>query len=145
MPVETIKWVGDYNGYVDMIDQTLLPVSYERVAIKDVPAMYDAIKRLVVRGAPAIGIAAGYGAVLGLQKVPDDAEVFEARAQLEKDCVHLAESRPTAVNLSWALNRMLWTAEQSEALTTRELKQRLLREAQAIYDEDAEMCRAMGA
>ena len=67
MPVETLVWVGDRPGHVRMIEQTLLPTSHEQLEVKDVPGMVDAIYRLAVRGAPAIGVAAGYGVLLGVQ------------------------------------------------------------------------------
>ena len=106
MAVETIKWVGGVAGHVDMIDQTLLPVEYKRVVCTDAAGVWDAIKQLVVRGAPAIGIAAAYGVVLGLQEVADDAPEQAGLTQVKESCEYLATSRPTAVNLFWALERM---------------------------------------
>ena len=84
MPIETIKWIGGTDGHVDMIDQTLLPTEYKRIACDDTATMWDAIKRLVVRGAPAIGIAAAYGVVLGLRSLPDDATAQEALKQVDE-------------------------------------------------------------
>jgi len=145
MAVATIKWIGGPDGYADMVDQTRLPLEYKRLACRDTAAMWDAIKRLVVRGAPAIGIAAAYGVVLGLRQVSDDAPRPEAIKQVNQSCEYLATSRPTAVNLFWALQRMQAAAQSSGASTTGQLKQCLLAEAEAIRAEDAAMCRAIGA
>ena len=142
--LSTIKWVGKHDGYADMIDQTLLPVRYERVKITDVPQMFNAIKRLVIRGAPAIGIAAAYSAVLSLQKLPNTEPLSKTLSHLKKDCEYLASSRPTAVNLSWALNRMQQVASECKATDTLTLKKRLLEEAHLIRQEDSQMCRAIG-
>ena len=144
MTFETIKWAGDTAGHADLIDQTLLPNEYRVIAIKDVKAMWEAIKTLQVRGAPAIGIAAAYGVVLGLQDVSDDAPLSQAREILTQSCDYLAGSRPTAVNLFWALDRMQRVAEACGATETGQLKQHLLQEAQTIRSEDAAMCRAIG-
>lgn len=144
MPVETIKWVGGPDGHADMIDQTLLPTEYLRVQCQTIEAMWDAIKRLVVRGAPAIGIAAAYGVVLGMQTCPDDDGAEQTSAQLKRACDYLATSRPTAVNLFWALQRMQDVAAKSPWSTAGELKPILLKEALAIHAEDSAMCRAIG-
>ncbi|MCP4709696.1 MAG: S-methyl-5-thioribose-1-phosphate isomerase [Planctomycetes bacterium] len=145
MKNETMKWIGDITGHVELIDQTLLPGEYRVVEIEDVEALWHAIKVLQVRGAPAIGIAAAFGVVLGLQTVADDKPLDEVRAKLKKICEYLATSRPTAVNLFWALERMQKTAADTKCPDTRQLKEILLTEAHAIRDEDAAMCRAIGA
>ena len=144
MGIETIKWVGGSDGYADMVDQTLLPVVYDRLAVRDVETMWDSIKRLVVRGAPAIGIAAGYGVVLATQDVGDDESADVGRTRATEACDYLATSRPTAVNLFWALDRMRKIATSSQYETAAQLKQGLLAEAEAIRSEDAAMCRAIG-
>ncbi len=144
MKIETIKWIGETDGYVDMIDQTLLPSEYRRIAVHDVAGLWQAIKTLQVRGAPAIGIAAGYGVILGLQNIPADASIEQLQNQVQQTCDYLATSRPTAVNLFWALERMRKTAQQCQAARPADLKQRLLAEAHAIRTEDASMCRAIG-
>jgi methylthioribose-1-phosphate isomerase len=140
----TIQWVGGINGHVEMIDQTLLPNEARMIAVRDEQAMWQAIKTLQVRGAPAIGVAAAYGVVLGLQTIPDQAPTEEALAQLDRVREYLATSRPTAVNLFWALNRMAGTARDTHASDAGQLKSRLLTEANTIRDEDAAMCRAIG-
>lgn len=144
MPVPTIIWTGDIDGHVELIDQTLLPTEYVILDISDPERMWQAIKVLQVRGAPAIGIAAAFGVVLGLKAVSDITPVAEALREVEKTAAYLATSRPTAVNLFWALDRMKRTAQTCAASTTAQLKKTLLAEAQAIRDEDAAMCRAIG-
>ena len=143
--IETIKWIGDINGHVELIDQTLLPGEFRIVDIEDVEAMWHAIKVLQVRGAPAIGVAAAFGVVLGMQTVADDKPLDEVRTKLKEICDYLATSRPTAVNLFWALERMQKVAANAKCSNTRQLKEILLTEAQAICNEDAAMCRAIGA
>lgn len=142
--VRTIEWVGEIDGYARLIDQTLLPRETVYLEVRDVETMWDAVKRLAIRGAPAIGVAAGYGCVLGLQHVADEKSVSEAQAALKQAANYLATSRPTAVNLFWALERMQKVAREAQAQTAGELKNRLLEEARAIRDEDAAMCRAIG-
>jgi len=142
--IETILWIGGPDGYVDMIDQTLLPNEYRRITVRDVETLWQAIKTLQVRGAPAIGIAAAYGVMLGLQNSPPTATIEELQNQVRKTCDYLASSRPTAVNLFWALDRMKQTAQQSKTASPEEWRARLLAEARAIRDEDAAMCRAIG-
>jgi methylthioribose-1-phosphate isomerase len=104
--VETVRWVGDAaTGFVRLIDQTRLPAEFVEVECRDVPAVWEAIKTLRVRGAPAIGIAAAYGAVVGARSRGDGDRAQIARA-LAEATAHLRTSRPTAVNLFWALDRM---------------------------------------
>jgi len=143
--IETIKWVSGIDGHVELIDQTLLPGEYRIVDIEDVEGMWQAIRVLQVRGAPAIGIAAAFGVVLGMQKVADDKPLGQARTKLKEICDYLATSRPTAVNLFWALQRLQNAAVDAKCTNTRELKEKLLAEARSIRDEDAAMCRAIGA
>ncbi|QDV37285.1 S-methyl-5-thioribose-1-phosphate isomerase [Tautonia plasticadhaerens] len=144
--IETVGWVGSArDGAVRLIDQTLLPVEFSRIDCRDVETVWEAIKMLRVRGAPAIGIAAAYGAVLGARGQglgSVDAVVSSLRAA----AAHLRTSRPTAVNLFWALDRMQRTAE-AEATTApgpEVLLDHLLDEARAIEQEDRAMCRAIG-
>jgi methylthioribose-1-phosphate isomerase len=139
--MDTIRWTGDHMGCAELIEQTLLPETYEYVTIKTQEEMWDAIKRLAVRGAPAIGIAGAMGMVLGLQqcKSKDD---FLSQAQKTRE--YLAGSRPTAVNLFWALDRMYAVCESCAELGLDEARGRLLQEAIAIYEEDKTMCRRIG-
>ncbi len=143
MPVPTIEWVGGVDGHVRMIDQTLLPVEFRQIEVRDIEAMWEAIKVLRVRGAPAIGIAAAFGTILGIQG--SQATTYEGfRADLAKATDYLATSRPTAVNLFWALERMKRVADENRHMTIPVLKERLLDEALAIFDEDRRTCRAIG-
>ena len=109
---ETLCWIGKADGYLKLIDQTLLPTQLIEIECRDVESVWEAIKSLRVRGAPAIGIAAAYGVVIGLQKAAgaDDRQLGE---RLDNVAAHLATSRPTAVNLFWALNRIQQRAQQS--------------------------------
>ena len=145
MPVQTLRWVGDLPGHVAMIEQTKLPEVHEELEVRSVPAMVDAIRRLAVRGAPAIGVAAAYGLVLGLQADRhEDRHDFLGRAR--EHAATLAKARPTAVNLFWALDRMCARlAREVEAGGEVEgLLGAALEEAHAIAREDAEQCRRMG-
>jgi len=143
MPVETIRWSGDIDGRVEMIDQTLLPTEFKYIRCVSLEEMWEAIRVLRVRGAPAIGIAAAMALVLGVRD--SKAETFvDFMADLRKARARLETSRPTAVNLFWALSRMEEVAKEHEKLPLRELKSRLLEEAQAIAQEDRQSCRAIG-
>ena len=144
MATDTLKWTGDIDGQVEMIDQTLLPAQYKIISIGDIEAMWEAIKVLRVRGAPAIGIAAAYGVILGIQDFVKTVTVNELRKEVAKSCEYLATSRPTAVNLFWALDRMKSKSESSNANSASQLAIELLQEAKDIRDEDADMCRAIG-
>ena len=140
MPIPTIEWV---DGRIHLIDQTLLPNEFNQIYCDDVESVWEAIKSLRVRGAPAIGIAGALGAVLGIWKsqatnYPDFA------AELKKVTDYLATSRPTAVNLFWALERIEQTAEKHKDLEIAQLKNVLLDETQSIIEEDRARCRAIG-
>ena len=141
--IETLSW-DDEENCLRLIDQTDLPEALTLKDCKDVETVWEAIKMLRVRGAPAIGIAAAYGVCVGLQTVGDEDEAaFYAR--LEEVAAYLAESRPTAVNLFWALDRM-----KAKAQTLRgqhplaEARRLLLEEAKTIHEEDRSICRAIG-
>ena len=105
--IQTVRWVGDAaTGFLRLIDQTRLPTEFVEIDCRDVPAVWEAIKSLRVRGAPAIGVAAAYGAVLGARaRGIDDADVGPRRHRARRPA-YLRTSRPTAVNLFWALDRM---------------------------------------
>jgi methylthioribose-1-phosphate isomerase len=138
MRLPTLKWTGDA---LELLDQTLLPnevVIRRCVAVADV---YDAIKRLVVRGAPALGVAAGYGILLSL-RAESEMRPAEMRQVVEDAAAHLASCRPTAVNVAWAVGRMVAAAR---AAPDAELEARLTAEARAIEAEDREANRRLGA
>jgi methylthioribose-1-phosphate isomerase len=139
----TLRWEGGVDGHLVLIDQTRLPVEFEEIECRDVEAVWGAIKRLSVRGAPAIGIAAAYGVCIGLQQVEGTA-ADALRARLREVADHLASSRPTAVNLFWALDRMRRVGEAAIDADPTTARERLLAEARAIEDEDREMCRRIG-
>ncbi len=143
---DTVGWVGSASeGYVRLIDQTRLPTDFVQIDCKDVDAVWEAIHSLRVRGAPAIGIAAAYGSVLGARRNGLD-EVAQIQEALHQTSDHLRTSRPTAVNLFWALDRMEAVADDPGAIydTPTALLDRLLREARKIEDEDRAMCRSIG-
>ncbi len=143
-PCSTLRWIGDVAGRLRLIDQTRLPVQLAEIECTDPESVWKAIRTLQVRGAPAIGVAAAYGLVLGVQPALDsDRSGF--LELLERTASYLATSRPTAVNLFWALARMERVAFGSDArLPTRELAERLLAEAHAIRAEDIATCQAIG-
>ncbi|MFH0946117.1 MAG: S-methyl-5-thioribose-1-phosphate isomerase [Planctomycetota bacterium] len=143
MPVATIEWNGAADGSARIIEQTLLPGELKFVDITDQEGMWDAIKRLAIRGAPAIGIAAAFGCVLGMQKsLASTAEEFDSDFRKVSD--YLATSRPTAVNLFWALDRMGRRARDVRGLPLDDARTALLDEAFAIFSEDREICRKLG-
>ena len=136
-------WSGGTDGHLDMIDQTLLPNEIVRIQCADVETVWEAIKMLRVRGAPAIGIAAAYGVMVGLQTVGDEEGPFIDRLNEVAD--YLATSRPTAVNLFWALDRMRQKADAwKDDCSVSELREKLLEEAKAIHEEDRQMCHSIG-
>ena len=139
MPVETIKWVG---GKVKLIDQTLLPYRFRYVFCNDIKMLWKAIKSLQVRGAPAIGIAGAMGVALAAKnsKAKTPGALIE---EVRKAAKYLASSRPTAVNLFWALARMECAAKANMDKPISAIKNILLREALDIIDEDKKSCRMM--
>jgi methylthioribose-1-phosphate isomerase len=142
-PVPTLEWVGDAGGHLRLIDQTLLPVECRHIECRTAECVWEAIRALRVRGAPAIGVAAAYGVVLGLQDALDlPRPEFDERLKSVTD--YLATSRPTAVNLFWALDRLRRVAAENPVLDARQLHTRLLDEAREIEREDREMCAAIG-
>lgn len=137
----TMRWLGGVDGQLQLLDQTLLPGQLQFVDCHDVQTVWEAIRVLRVRGAPAIGISAAYGICLGLQQAGQRRE--QLLAQVEEDAETLASSRPTAVNLFWALERMKRCARGCELEGTA-FREVLLAEAKAIHDEDRAMCERMG-
>ncbi len=141
---DTICWEGETEGKLVLIDQTRLPVELVQLTCADVESVWDAIKRLSVRGAPAIGIAAAYGVCVSLQTVPGQV-MTELLSRANEAADYLATSRPTAVNLFWALDRMRAKANEAAALEDGLLfRTMLLAEARAIHEEDRAVCHAIG-
>jgi methylthioribose-1-phosphate isomerase len=140
----TLEWIGQLPGALRLIDQTRLPLETTFVDYHSVDELVSAIRRLVVRGAPAIGCAAAYGVCIGVQDACDASE-DQFFAALHSAVERLAASRPTAVNLFWALDRMRRAAEELRGKATpRAIAEALLAEARAIETEDRAMCRAIG-
>ena len=142
MIVEAAKWIGKVDGYLELIDQRRLPSEFVKLQCRDVETLSEAIKTLAVRGAPAIGVSAAYGLVLALQKLDVNESIEKSLSALKNAREYLASSRPTAVNLFWALDRVWKSA--SEAKNLQHLREVVLREANAIYQEDVDMCRQIG-
>jgi methylthioribose-1-phosphate isomerase len=139
----TIDWQGDV---VVMVDQRKLPAQEVYVRCRTAQEVARSIRTMVIRGAPAIGVAAGMGIALGMRKSTAKG-VRQYAVEFQKTCDMMAATRPTAVNLFWAIERMKRTfAEGAQAgESTDELANRLEREARAIHDEDVASCRAMGS
>lgn len=134
----------DEQDRLIIIDQTKLPGELAFLELRDKSGLIDAIARLKVRGAPAIGIAAAYGVYVLARRYSGLARV-EFLEALRADIGQLRHVRPTAVNLAWALARMEETLRQHEHQTPQQILPWLRREAQAIFDEDAAICRAIAA
>lgn len=143
MNKEVVAPVRYEEGKLYFLDQTLLPLEEKYLLIDNADAAWQAIKRLVVRGAPAIGVGAAYALFVAVRQIEtEDRELFLNELHRLKE--YLNSSRPTAVNLSWALNRMEKAAADAQGLSVPELKQRLEKEAGDIFDEDVMMCRKIG-
>ena len=145
MPIpETVRFEGGIDGRLFMIDQTLLPQEFTEISCPTVEVVWEAIKKLRVRGAPAIGIAAGFGVVVGVQPALDKSrEEFDAR--LAEVIDYLATSRPTAVNLFWALDRLKKVGQCAGAdESPRDVAEKLLAEALQIQSDDRAICRTIG-
>lgn len=143
MEYQTLHWKGDATGSLRMIDQTLLPTEFKEIDCWTVEGVWEAIKKLRVRGAPAIGVAAAYGVVVGTRE-HRDASRQDFNEKLAEVVKYLASSRPTAVNLFWALDRMSDLALKESSLASLAMHDRLLEEARRIHVQDREMCAAIG-
>jgi len=142
-PAVVIEWVGDaHTGYLRLLDQTLLPTETTYLDCRDAETVWDAILRLVVRGAPAIGVAAGYGLLVASQSITDEDDFL---VKLEQASAYLESSRPTAVNLAWALQRIVSKLQTADAPSANAYRDILLEEARAIHAEDTAMCLAIGS
>ncbi len=138
--IPTVEWK---DGIVRLLDQSLLPGRTEILECQDVEAVVSAIRELRVRGAPAIGVTAAMGVALGAQAAREtDAQTFEQTVLTV--CSQLAATRPTAVNLFWAIKRMKGVFMASRGRTVQEIQSRLVQEALAIQCEDIAMCKTIG-
>ncbi len=145
MTVATIRWIGERPGKARILEQTLLPMETRYVDLSSVEEMFDAIKRLAIRGAPAIGVAAAYGVLLGVQGAGSQSAA-QVLALTEKSAAFLAGTRPTAVNLFWALERMVARArrELKPNASAEDMIAGLFEEAHGIFEEDRAICRRIG-
>jgi methylthioribose-1-phosphate isomerase len=138
--VETITWDGADN-VISLIDQTRLPGAYRNVRCASVDRLILAIQRLEVRGAPALGVAGAMGVALAARKIRDrDFSHFSEKLAAEAD--RLRNARPTAVNLSWGVDRVMARAHQG--LSVKDVRDLTLSEAMAVAEEDARTCHALG-
>jgi methylthioribose-1-phosphate isomerase len=135
--IETIQWTDE--GVV-MIDQTLLPSKEEFFTCRDYKDVAHAIRTMVIRGAPAIGVAAAMGVAIGVAQ----ADPADLDAQLAAISAELAGTRPTAVNLFWAIDRMNRIYREHRHLAYEELRDRLIAEARLVREEDIEINTAIG-
>ena len=144
MSLPTLAWTGDAaTGHLVLLDQTRLPLEVHQQECRRLEDVVESIQSLRVRGAPAIGVAAAYGVVVGMQPFRESSrEDFDQ--QLAGVTTTLADSRPTAVNLAWALSRSTECAQNRPELDSASILDRLLEEAVAIQDEDRHTCQAIG-
>ena len=126
-----------------LLDQRLLPNRESHVACRNVGDIITALKTMVVRGAPAIGVTAAWGCVLALQDILARKDETDWRAAFNTELDRIAQARPTAVNLRWAVERMRAVAQAFQGTAT-ELLPRLEKEARTIHQEDIAICKALG-
>jgi methylthioribose-1-phosphate isomerase len=135
-----VRW---HDDAVRIIDQTLLPTEYREIDLHDVDDVVEAIQSLRVRGAPAIGIAGAMGLVASLKSHVDESEA-DFRARVAAAAARIRDARPTGANLAWAVDRVVAVAERLANASPSERWEAMRREAQAILDEDRDMCRRIG-
>ena len=139
--VETLRWV---EGHLEMIDQRILPKDFQYISYNSAVSVAEGIRSMVVRGAPAIGCAAAYGVALEALNL-QDASMEEFSKGMEQAFKILLESRPTAINLFWAIDRMRSKMNENISLTPKEIANTLLSEAHKILNQDIEINRKMGS
>jgi len=140
MNFKTLDW---RDGVLYLLDQRALPGRVDMLPCRGVMDVYEGIRNLTVRGAPAIGVAAAYGVVLSI--IDETGSLERARAQLQDDADRLRAARPTAVNLMWAVDQMMRFANTAIAATSLELRRALEQKARGIHRDDQEMCHRIGA
>ena len=138
--IRTIEWTDDG---VRMIDQRLLPTREVYNTYRDYKDLAEAIRSMVIRGAPAIGVAAAMGVALGVRTARAKS-VADLDPQFQEICAVLTATRPTAVNLFWAVERMKGVYQRARAQGVPEVESALIDEARLIYDEDIRANREMG-
>jgi len=148
MIAQALKWVGGVDGFLELIDQRQLPGEFVKIQCRDIEQVYEAIKTLAIRGAPAIGVCAAYGLTLAMQKLAGEDDLKRGLSVLIKSCEYLASARPTAVNLFWALDRVQRSSRRFVVAEPRAnlpaLRDVVLSEANAIYQEDVDSCKRIG-
>jgi methylthioribose-1-phosphate isomerase len=137
----SIEWLD--NGAVRMLDQRVLPQQISYLEYTDCDAVAEAIREMVIRGAPAIGAAAGYGLALAAQN-SQASSAAALRRELDQAAARLRQARPTAVNLFWAVDRVLARVKSEAAATVDDIRRLVLEEAHAIAREDVETNRQIG-
>jgi methylthioribose-1-phosphate isomerase len=135
--VETVKWTPE--GVV-LIDQTKLPRTVEFVTCRTYAEVAEAIREMVVRGAPAIGVTAAMGVALGVAQTPPE----RLAEEFPRICETLARTRPTAVNLFWAIDRMKRLYDALDGRPVEEIRRAFVEEALRVYEEDIAINRAIG-
>jgi len=135
--VETIQWI---DGAVVMIDQTRLPLHEEYVTCRTYEEVATAIRDMIIRGAPAIGVAAAMGVALGVRQASES----DLDGQFATICDVLAGTRPTAVNLFWAIDRMKKLYGSLRGRPIKEIRARMTAEALVVREEDIEICKSIG-
>ena len=138
--IKPIEWTG---SYVKLVDQTLIPYEYKTVDIKTYKEMAAAIKDMIVRGAPAIGVSGAFGVALGAQSLNNCQNKEEFLQKLEEIGEYLKETRPTAVNLAWALDIQLNLARNSSS-GNEEITKKLEENAVKILNDDIEINKRIG-
>lgn len=143
----SVRWVGGADGHLELLDQTRLPGEIVWVECRDVPTVIEAIRSLRVRGAPAIGVAGGYGVVVAAAEARQrNLAPGDALQHLLAAAEEIAAARPTAVNLRWAVERVLREVglAGATAAPASDPGSALLRAARGIHDEDRRLCAAIG-
>ncbi|MEE3234327.1 MAG: S-methyl-5-thioribose-1-phosphate isomerase [Candidatus Latescibacterota bacterium] len=141
MSIETLKWVD--NSLV-LLDQTLLPNHVEYKTYHEIEDIAEAIEQLVVRGAPAIGLTAAYAIAISAYKAKNQSSDFFLRS-ITKACDRLSQTRPTAVNLFWAIDKMQQIVTECNHLDNTAIYEALLNKAHELFEQDRLICRKMGS
>ncbi|HOX53938.1 MAG: S-methyl-5-thioribose-1-phosphate isomerase [Candidatus Omnitrophica bacterium] len=139
MPIPTIEFK---NNSIKIIDQTKLPTRYNFIYCKNIQALWKAIRTMQVRGAPALGVAAAFGAYLGIKDFKGNNNQFLKK--VKSVIKYLGSSRPTAINLFWALERIQKLAIKNKNKPIKEIKALILKEAKKVFEEDRVISRKMG-
>ena len=140
---KTIEWIRQGNfGHSRMIDQTVIPYEYKKIDIKTTDEVYNAIKTMIVRGAPAIGIAGAHGVVLAAIEEKDNSNFNSFKAAIQKKAQYIQSSRPTAVNLKWAIDKQLEILDNFNNID--ETISNLIENAIKLENEDIEINKKIG-